>query len=189
MPQRRGRATAPLTNAHASSHPDAASRLTVEQRNAIDLLILGQTDHAVAATVGVARETVSRWRLNPYFVATLNQQRQALWSTAHERLRGLVHRAIDIVEHALSDGDLKAAVELLRIVRLYGEVPAPSGPDDPELVVWQHAQAQTATALRRDVPPVDPVHALLNEQAGQEAALMRERLHALRHEWGMDAEG
>src|SRR6267378_671420 len=86
----------PLTNAHASSHPDAASRLTVEQRNAIDLLILGQTDHAVAATVGVARETVSRWRLNPYFVATLNQQRQALWSTAHERLRSLVHRAIDI---------------------------------------------------------------------------------------------
>jgi len=47
----------PLTNAHASSHPDAASRLTVEQRNAIDLLILGQMDHAVAATVGVARET------------------------------------------------------------------------------------------------------------------------------------
>src|SRR5712671_3684742 len=101
MPHRRGRATPPITNSHESSHPDAASHLTMEQLNGIDLLILGRMDHDVAAAVGVARETVSRWRLNPFFVATLNQQRQALWSTAHERLRGLVHRAIDIVETAL----------------------------------------------------------------------------------------
>jgi len=160
----------------------------MEQLNAIDLLILGQMDHAVAATVGVARETVSRWRLNPYFVAAMNTARQALWSAAHDRLRGLVTQSVDIVEKSLGDGDLKAAIEVLKIVNLYGQVGVPSGPTDPEEVVWQHAQAEAAAVLRRAGPPVDPLQALLNEQAGQEAALMRERLHALRQTWGMDEE-
>src|SRR5712664_2745053 len=108
----------PITKDHQSSPPDAADRLTMEQLNAIDLLILGQMDHAVAATVGVARETVSRWRLNPYFVAAMNKARQALWSAAHDRLRGLVTQSVDIVEKSLGDGDLKAAIEVLKIVNL-----------------------------------------------------------------------
>ena len=81
-----------VTNAHESSQVDAASRLSIEQHNAIDLLIQGKPDHEVAAAVGVARETVTRWRNDhPYFAAELNRQRKALWATAQERLRALVH--------------------------------------------------------------------------------------------------
>ena len=35
--------------------------LSIEQRNAIDLLILGKTDQETADTVGVSRETVWSW--------------------------------------------------------------------------------------------------------------------------------
>ena len=70
--------------------------LSIEQHNAIDLLILGHTDHAVAEQIGVARETVCRWRNeNPYFMAELNRRRKDVWQTAHEtvaRTGGEGHR-------------------------------------------------------------------------------------------------
>ena len=47
--------------------------LSIEQHNAIDLLILGHTDHAVAEQIGVARETICRWRNeNPYWGSQSN---------------------------------------------------------------------------------------------------------------------
>ena len=50
--------------------------LTIEQLNAIDLLVTGKTDQAVADAVGVARPTVTCWRLyDPHFEAALNQRR------------------------------------------------------------------------------------------------------------------
>ncbi len=177
----------PVTNSHESSHRDAASRLPIEQQNAIDLLIQGKPDHEVAAAVGVVRETVTRWRHeNPYFVAELNRQRKALWGTAHERLRGLVHKAVDILEKALEEGDLKAAVAVLKAVRLYGTVPPPSGPEDPELVLWQEAQAWAAAEVQRDGPAVDPLHALLDANAGKQVDLARQHMHALRQRWTSD---
>lgn len=39
-----------------------APKLTPEQLNAVDLLILGKTDKEVSETIGVRRETVTRWR-------------------------------------------------------------------------------------------------------------------------------
>lgn len=38
-----------------------APKLTPEQLNAIDLLILGKTDKEVSEAIGVRRETVTRW--------------------------------------------------------------------------------------------------------------------------------
>jgi hypothetical protein len=177
----------PITNGHESSHQDAVSRLSIEQQNAIDLLIQDKPDHEVAAAVGVVRETVTRWRHeNPYFVAELNRQRKALWGAAHERLRGLVHKAVDIVEKALEDGDLKAAVEVLKAVKLYGTVAPPSGLEDPELVLWQEAQAWAAAEVQRAGPAVDALQRLLDENAGKQVDLARQRMQALRQRWTLD---
>jgi hypothetical protein len=175
-----------VTKNHRTSPQDAASRLTVEQLNGIELLIQGQHDHAVASALGLARETVSRWRLNPYFVATLNHERQALWEQAHQRLRGLVNRAIDILAAALKENDVRTAVELLKIVRIYGEVPPPSGPTDPEEVVWQEVQTGHLAEKRREVPTVDPMQLLLDEHAGQDAVRLHDRHQAARQQWGLD---
>ena len=56
-----------------------APKLTPEQLNAIDLLILGKTDREVAEAVGVRRETVTKWHKNPFFIAELNVKREELW--------------------------------------------------------------------------------------------------------------
>ena len=112
------------TKPHKMSQP---SLLSIEQHNAIDLLILGDTDHAVAEQIGVARETICRWRNENRFMAELNRRRQDVWQTAQERLRGLVGKAIDILEQALQPDDVKAAVTVLRAANLYGHVGAPMG--------------------------------------------------------------
>jgi hypothetical protein len=64
-----------------------APKLTPEQLNAIDLLILGKTDREVAEIVGVRRETITKWHKNPFFMAELNIKREALWIDSKLRLR------------------------------------------------------------------------------------------------------
>jgi DNA-binding NarL/FixJ family response regulator len=54
-------------------------KLTPEQLNAIDLLIFGKTDKEVAETIGVGRNTISKWYKNAFFVAELNARREELW--------------------------------------------------------------------------------------------------------------
>jgi Homeodomain-like domain len=131
------------TKPHKASQLPTYKTLSPEQENAIDLLILGKSDREVADTVGVTRETIWHWRhKHPIFIAELNCRRQALWAGAHERLRALVGRAVDVIEEAVGDGDLKTAIELLKAVKLYGEVGAPQGPSDPDVIIRQQAEAQ-----------------------------------------------
>lgn len=54
--------------------PDKSRQLSVQQLNAVELLILGKSDREVAEQVGVTRQTVSGWRLHdPFFQAELNR--------------------------------------------------------------------------------------------------------------------
>jgi hypothetical protein len=57
-------------------------------------------------------------------------------------LRVLVGEAVDVIEQAVGDGDVKAAIELLKAVKLYGEVGAPTGATEPDVIVRQQAVAQ-----------------------------------------------
>jgi hypothetical protein len=164
------------TKAHKTSQH---ATLSIEQHNAIDLLILGHTDHTVAEQIGVARETICRWRNeNPYFMAELNRRRKDVWQTAQERLRGLVGKAIDILEKALQPDDVKAAVTVLRAANLYGNVGAPHGETDPELVLLAQAEAWAVQELRRQGPQDDPLALLVYD--GAKARLTQQRLEELR---------
>jgi hypothetical protein len=116
--------------------------LSPEQENAVDLLILGKSDREVAKAEGVTREAIWHWRHeHPVFIAELNRQRQALWAEVHERLRALVHTVVDVITEAVKGGDAKAAVKLLKIVKLHGEVRPSEGPPDSEVALQQRAQA------------------------------------------------
>ncbi len=120
-----------------------APKLTPEQLNAIDLLILGKTDREVAETIGVRRETVTKWHKNPFFSAELSIRREELWVDAKLRLKSLVHEAVDVLTRGLSSTDEKvaitSAVHVLKTVGLYGEVKQDFGPDTPEETVWRQA--------------------------------------------------
>jgi hypothetical protein len=100
-----------------------APKLTPEQLNAIDLLILGKTDREVSEIVGVRRETVTKWHKSPFFTAELNVKREALWTDAKLRLKALVYEAVTTLTSGLHSTDEKiavtAAVHILKTVGLY----------------------------------------------------------------------
>src|SRR5260370_21653508 len=101
--------------------------LTLPQESALDLLAGGKTDRETAELLGLARPTISRWRLyDPVFAAALNQRRAEIWGAAADRLRALVPEALDALADALKKADptnrLKAASEILRLA------PLPVGP-------------------------------------------------------------
>ena len=59
--------------------------LTVMQEKAIQLLMTGRSDQAVADELDIARQTVNNWRYNDAaFAARFNAERQDLWSTHRE---------------------------------------------------------------------------------------------------------
>ena len=102
--------------------------LEADQAAALDLLLAGQTVTAAAAAVGVARETVSRWRNNdPAFQAAYNAALQSAHDAMSKKLLDARARAIDTLADLLEADDralaLKAAAALLRV-----EVDRPKGP-------------------------------------------------------------
>ena len=110
--------------------------LTVMQEKAIQLLITGGSDQAVADELDIARQTVNNWRHNDAaFAARFNAERQALWSTHREKLRSLVAQAVDVLAEDMAaklEPKLRqsAAIHVLKAVGLYGQDMKPSGAID-----------------------------------------------------------
>jgi len=104
--------------------------LTIGQRNAIDVLILGGTHHAAATAAGVTRPTVTGWaNHDAQFQATLNQARAALWAEATDKLRAMVPRALEVLEVNLEGNpDPKVALDILKLAGIGGAVPTSIGP-------------------------------------------------------------
>ena len=106
--------------------------LTVLQEKAIQLLMTGRSDQAVADELDMARQTVNNWRHNDAaFAARFNAERRALWSTHREKLRSLVAQAVDVLAEDMRanlDPKLRqsASVHVLKCVGLYGQDMAPS---------------------------------------------------------------
>ncbi len=127
--------------------------LTVEQENAIDLLILGKSDQEVADAIDRHRSTVLKWRLyDPHFQAELNARRQALFSSSADRLRALIPVALDVIEEELVNtppGSGRAQIALALIKMLQIPVGA-IGPTDPEAVVEQAARDRSSSPMIRE---------------------------------------
>lgn len=93
-----------------------ASGLLPRQQQAADLLALGETKTKVAAAVGVSRQQLYTWEQNVFFRSAISKRHADLWQENKQRLRGLSAKAVDVIEQELESGNLKAAVELLKIV-------------------------------------------------------------------------
>jgi transposase len=116
--------------------------LSIEQAHAVDLLMQGKSDRAVAEAVGVTRQTVCDWRNhNPAVIAELTRRKQLLWGYHLERLRRLAGKAMDVLEEdlALDDSRLNepkrrirqtAALHILRASGLFGDTLRPPEPDE-----------------------------------------------------------
>jgi hypothetical protein len=104
-----------------SRHSRRWKPLSVEQENAIDRLILGDTDEEAGAAVGACRQTLWTWRnTHPVFKAELQQRRANLYGAACERLRSLVSKAVENIAGAIEEGNVPMSVELLKIIGVHG---------------------------------------------------------------------
>lgn len=134
----------------------AQRSLSIEQENAVDLLIQGLSDKEVAEKVGVSRQTVNEWQnRNPLFIAELNRRRQEVWGSQVERLRKLVREAVDVLEEALKAKEmetrLKASVHVLRCVGIYGMDLTPRGETDPEEIIAKEAEKKAKKAHEEEL--------------------------------------
>lgn len=137
-----------------ATKPDKTRQLSQEQLNAIEHLLQGRSDRAVAETVGVSRQTVWEWRnRDPLFIAELNRQRYEMWQEAHERLKSLANRALDVVEQQLDSSDPKASLAAAKYVlqgtRLLGETELHvGGPTAPEDVIMERLRYEARMELQ-----------------------------------------
>ena len=153
--------------------------LPPEQHRAIALLVQGKTDQETADTVGVTGNVVTRWRCEePRFIAALNRQRNTQWQGAHERLRALVHKAVDVLEQAVERGDVRAAVEVLEGRQGVWRGAAPDWPRRSGAVLWQQAEAWAAAEMQREGSSEEPALELFVRN-GKQARLARQRFTEL----------
>jgi hypothetical protein len=155
---------------------DKTRQLSIEQANALEHLLQGQSDRAVAEAVGVARQTIWTWRNDdPLFIAELNRQRSEMWTEARERLKSLANRALDVVELHLGSGDPKASLAaakyILQGTRLLGDTELPKGgPMTPEGVIMAELRADARRELAAKEGPAmsrfdfDPFRAEMEEE-------------------------
>lgn len=78
--------------------------LSDAQLVALDMVLSGAGDAAVAREVKVDRRTVYRWRVeHPVFSATLAKRRRQLWELGVDRFRELTKLALDRLEAQIRD--------------------------------------------------------------------------------------
>lgn len=123
------------------------SRLSIEQMNAIDLLVLGTSDKEVAEAVGVHRSTVWEWRTqNPLFIAELNRRRNEVWRRGADKLRALIPKALAALEEELSNPDNKdrgkIALEILRLAGIEEASSREIGPENPDEIAYRMLRDQ-----------------------------------------------
>jgi hypothetical protein len=147
---------------HEMTNPDKIRQLSLEQMNSIEHLLQGKSDRAVAEAVGVSRQTVSEWKNHDVlYIAELNKQRFELWREAHQRLKSLANRALDVVEMQLDSDDPKAALAASRYIlqgtRLLGDTDLPkSGPTTPEEVIMARLRSEARLELVAQGKGQDP---------------------------------
>jgi hypothetical protein len=131
---------------------EADDRLTPQQQTAIDLLTTGKTLTDTAHALEVDRATVSTWvNHSPVFIAGLHSRRQELWEGQVETLRGLLPKALAVLQQALEgDNPFPAAIQVLKSCGLAQGLGRPQGPatvEEAERAVRQREIEQACTAL------------------------------------------
>lgn len=129
-----------MTKPDKTRQTEAPRELTPAQDLALAALLAGQTQEAAAEAAGVTRQTVSEWaRRDSLFIATLNQRRQDLWAGHTDRLRGLVGKAVDVLETGLDSPDERVKLAAAaHVFKMLGSL-TPQGATDPRDVEndWQ----------------------------------------------------
>jgi hypothetical protein len=137
-------APAPLTpvseqreDPHLSQPPTTPSNLTARQHTALNLMLMGITDVAIAAQLDVSTRTLHRWRTTlPAFRESLESRRADLFGQTTDRFRTLLNAALDTLEKQIKDPytttSLRASRALLALAHFAKHL-SPTPPDPKPL--------------------------------------------------------
>ena len=142
----------PADSSEASTNSSAGEatvlQLSPAQYKAIEQLTAGQTVVASAAAAGVTRLTLYRWLKNdPAFQAAYNAWQHDAIATARGRLLAMTESAVTTVSQAVSAGDAKTALTILKSLGLLG-VPTPGSTDPSEVERKQRLENRKAEGKR-----------------------------------------
>jgi hypothetical protein len=100
------------------------------QEAAVEAMLAGKTVTEAALAGGVSRASVHRWLKEDFaFQAELNRGRREIRRAAFGTLERIATKAAGCLEKALDEGDVKAALEVLKRLQLLA--PSRIGSDDP----------------------------------------------------------
>jgi len=118
---------------------DPPPDLSPTQVAALEGLLAGKTAAEAAAAAGVGRTTIYKWlRIDFAFQAALNRGRRDLQQAVSYRVEQLAADAAECVARAVREGDVKAAMEILK--RLNVLAPREIGSDDELLLEIEHEE-------------------------------------------------
>jgi DNA-binding XRE family transcriptional regulator len=88
---------------------------------AIPLLLAGMGREKVAQQVGVRSDTIEVWEADPDFCRRRQEHLEATFSLAAQVLRNSSLSAVEKLLERVNEGDITAAVHVLKAVGLYSE--------------------------------------------------------------------
>ena len=84
------------------------------QENFIDHILAGMTVFTAAKAISVCRTTVYQWMGDSKFKAELDRRRDEIRTKSRDRLLKLCGKAVDTVETAVKNGDVRVALSVLK---------------------------------------------------------------------------
>ena len=137
---------------------DQDKKLTEQQEQAIRLIVLGRTDEQVGKAVGVARQTISKWKnQHPHFKAELNKERVDMWESHQDQIRSLIGEAVDVLRQNLANIDDDKIAQDAALIILKGtgclysdkayDVYRPTGSTDPDEIIRSEKERSEIRAI------------------------------------------
>ena len=115
-----------------------SKNLNENQLLAVQLVVQGRSGREIAKQLSVTEETISRWKKQPIFIASVNEILCQLREGIQQKMRNLIFQALEILETELSDKENKnkanIALKLLQNYKFVQLFDQKIGSDNPEII-------------------------------------------------------
>ncbi len=139
--------TMPITLTPVESGDAPPEELSATQITALAGLLAGKSVVDAAEAAGVGRTTIYKWLRNDFaFQAAVNRGRRGLRQSVALRVEQLAADAAECVAQAVRNGNVKAAMEILRRTDMLA--PPKIGSDDEEQLAIEHQEQMEKRADR-----------------------------------------
>ena len=115
-----------------------SKNLNENQLLAVQLVAQGRSGREIAKQLSVTEETISRWKKQPIFIASVNEILGQLSEGIQQKMRSLIFQALEILETELSDKENKSraniALKLLQNYKFVQLFDKRIGSDSPDII-------------------------------------------------------